>query len=403
VRAAPAAAPQRPPRDPRLDALRGVMQMQIFISHVGASWFAAWAIHAAWGLSDSSEQFVLLSGLGLGSLFALKAARDGASVARADLRARTLRLWRMHLVVFFLFGGLVIWADRAMKLPGEIERLGWGWMAGSPLAAALAAPTLLYQPAFMDILPVFLWCMLALPAFMALLARSEAAALSLSLLLYAAAQWGGLALPGLGGQEIGFNPFAWQVLFAIGAWAGRRALLHGRVLPPSPWLTLGAAAILLAGVWIRLGWHGLLPEALMLPVAETDAVFGKQDLALPRLLHALSVAVVVARVTAREGVFARPALAPLRAAGRHSLEVFCLGLFLSWGASHALERGAGSFGVDVTAIVAGMATLLAFAWWKERGAARGAASGVASGVASGAASVAASGAARPVTAPRARN
>jgi hypothetical protein len=367
---APAASPQRPPRDPRLDALRGVMQMQIFISHVVGSWFAAWAIHAAWGLSDSSEQFVLLSGLGLGSLFTLKAARDGAAVARVDLRTRTLRLWRMHLLVFFLFAGLVIWSDTAMKLPGEIERLGWGWMAASPIAAALAAPTLLYQPAFMDILPVFLWCMLALPGFMALLARSEAAALSLSLLLYAAAQWGGLALPGLGGQEIGFNPFAWQVLFAIGAWAGRRALLHGRVLPPSRWLLGVAVAILLAGLWIRLGWHGLLPEALMLPVAETDAVFGKQDLALPRLMHALSLAVVVARVTSREGVLALPVFAPLRIAGRHSLEVFCLGLFLSWGATHALSLGQGGIVLDATAIVAGMATLLAFAWWKERGAAR---------------------------------
>ncbi len=370
MKPAAAAPPQRPPRDPRLDALRGVMQMQIFISHVAGSWFAAWAIHAAWGLSDSSEQFVLLSGLGLGSLFTLKAARDGTAVAQADLRARTLRLWRMHLVVFFLFAGLVIWSDTAMKLPGEIERLGWGWMAANPIAATLAAPTLLYQPAFMDILPVFLWCMLALPVFMALLARSEAAALALSLLLYAAAQWGGLALPGLGGQEIGFNPFAWQVLFAIGAWAGRRALLHGRVLPSSPWLVRVAAAILLSGLWIRLGWHGLLPEGLMLPVAETDAVFGKQDLALPRLLHALSLAVVVARVTAREGLLARSLFAPLRFAGRHSLEVFCPGLFLSWGATHALSLGPAGIVLDVTAIAAGMAALLAFAWWRERGAAR---------------------------------
>jgi hypothetical protein len=366
----PIAPLQRPPRDPRLDALRGVMQMQIFVSHVFGSWFAAWAIHAAWGLSDSSEQFVLLSGLGLGSLFALKAARDGAATARADLRTRTLRLWRMHLIVFFLFAGLVIWSDTAMHLPGEIERLGWGWMAANPIAAALAAPTLLYQPAFMDILPVFLWCMLALPAFMALLARSEAAALPLSLLLYAAAQWGGLALRGLGGQEIGFNPFAWQVLFAFGAWAGRRALLQGRVLPPSGWITLGAATIVLVGVWIRLGWLGILPDALMLPVAETEAVFGKQHLALPRLLHALALAVLVARMTSREGVFARPIFAPLRFAGRHSLEVFCLGLFLSWGATTALSLGSAGIVLDATAIVAGMATLLAFAWWRERGAAR---------------------------------
>lgn len=354
-------------RDPRLDALRGVMQLQIFVSHVAGSWFGAWAIHSAWGLSDSSEQFVLLSGLGLGSLFAYRAGRDGMAAARADLLSRTVRLWRIHLIVFFLFAALVVWSDRAMKLPGEIARLGWVWMAESPIAASLAAPTMLYQPRFMDILPVFVWCMLALPAFMALVARSQAGALGLSGLVYVAGFWGGLRLPGLGGEPIGLNPFTWQVLFAIGAVCGRRALLEGRVLPRGRWVTVLAAFVVLAGLWIRLGWRGWLPEPLVLPVPMNDVVFGKQDLALPRILHALAFAVLAARLTAREGMLARPVFAPLRAAGRHSLEVFCVGLFLSWAGSVALRFGQGAFWIDATAIVAGIATLLCFAVWKERG------------------------------------
>jgi hypothetical protein len=363
---APRAAPQRPPRDPRLDALRGLLQLEIFASHVAGSAVGAWAIHSAWGLSDSSEQFVLLSGFGLGSLFALKAARDGTAAARADLRGRTFRLWRMHLVVFFLFAALVIWSDTAMKLPGEIERLGWTWMADSPLAASLAAPTLLYQPAFMDILPVFAWFMLALPLFMRLADRSEAAALSLSALLYAAAQ-AGLHLPGLGGREIGLNPFAWQVLFAIGALCGRRALLRGPVLPPGRWVAWLAGAVLVLGLWLRLGWRGWLPDALTLPVPMEDWVFGKQDLAWPRILHALALAALAARLTARDGLFARPCFAPLRAAGRHSLEVFSLGLFLSWAGTAALRLDGGGPVLDLGVIGAGAAALLAFATARERG------------------------------------
>ncbi|MBM3613596.1 MAG: OpgC domain-containing protein, partial [Alphaproteobacteria bacterium] len=61
----PAAAsrqpPPRPPRDLRLDVMRGLMQIFIFISHAPGS-IANWAIHGAWGFSDSSEQFVFLSG-----------------------------------------------------------------------------------------------------------------------------------------------------------------------------------------------------------------------------------------------------------------------------------------------------------------------------------------------------
>jgi len=342
------------------------MQLQILASHVSGSMIGAWAIHSAWGLSDSSEQFVLLSGFGLGSLFALKAARGGAAAARADLRGRTLRLWRMHLAVFFLFAALVIWSDSAMVLPGEIERLGWTWMAEQPLAAGLAAPTLLYQPAFMDILPVFAWCMLALPSFMGVAERSEAAALALSALVYAAAQ-AGLHLPGLGGREIGLNPFAWQALFAVGAVCGRRALLSGRVLPPGRWVAGVAAALLVLGLWLRLGWRGWMPDALTLPVAMADWAFGKQDLAWPRIVHALALAALAARLTARDGLLARPAFAPLRAAGRHSLEVFSLGLFLSWAGATALRLEGGGLALDIGVIGAGASALLAFAMARERG------------------------------------
>jgi len=50
----------RPPRDLRLDVVRGWMQLSIFISHVAGT-ACIWLIHASWGLSDSSEQFVFLS------------------------------------------------------------------------------------------------------------------------------------------------------------------------------------------------------------------------------------------------------------------------------------------------------------------------------------------------------
>ena len=68
---------QRPPRDTRLDLLRGWLQLQIFASHAQGSFIGAWMISAAWGLSDSSEQFVYLSGFVLGSVFTLKAHRGG--------------------------------------------------------------------------------------------------------------------------------------------------------------------------------------------------------------------------------------------------------------------------------------------------------------------------------------
>jgi len=62
----------RPPRDTRIDILRGYLQLVIFAAHAYGSFIGGWMIHAAWGFSDSSEQFVFLSGFTLGSVFALK-------------------------------------------------------------------------------------------------------------------------------------------------------------------------------------------------------------------------------------------------------------------------------------------------------------------------------------------
>ena len=67
----------RPPRDLRLDIIRGWLQVSIFGAHAVGSSFGAYGIHAAWGLSDSSEQFLFLSGFVLASVHTAKASRDG--------------------------------------------------------------------------------------------------------------------------------------------------------------------------------------------------------------------------------------------------------------------------------------------------------------------------------------
>src|SRR3954471_13780271 len=67
-----AMVPARPPRDTRLDILRGWLQLTIFVSHAGTGWLYKWLVYGTWGLSDSSEQFMFLSGYVPGSVFACK-------------------------------------------------------------------------------------------------------------------------------------------------------------------------------------------------------------------------------------------------------------------------------------------------------------------------------------------
>jgi len=358
--------PVRPSRDTRVDIVRGWLQLTIFASHAAGSWIGAWLIHGAWGLSDSSEQFVFLSGLMLGSVFALKSARQGWGAASLDMLIRSARLYRTNMVVFVLFGAMAFAATAIF--PGEADRLGWSYMPVHPIQAILAGLTTFYQPNYMDILPVFMWCMLVLPAFAALEARIGDWALIAPLAIYAAAHVFGLAPPVLGtGTHGGFNPFAWQILFLVGAWLGRRTLLHGRALPPWRWLTVAAIAVVAAGLLLRLSWFGFLPFAI--PLEETDAIIGKDLLVLPRVLHAFALAWLVAVSFPRDARWMRGmGFRWLAAAGRHSLLVFCLGLFLSWGLTAVFRLWPDAKGwTDPLLMVVGCAILLRFALWLDRG------------------------------------
>jgi hypothetical protein len=361
-------AAKRPPRDQRLDMMRGWLQLTIFASHVAGSILGGWMIHASWGLSDSSELFVFLSGFTLGSVFARKALLQGWRAGAADILRRTARLYRIHLTVFILFG-LMVTAAGSTFLPGEAQRLGWGFLLSQPHQALPGVLTMLYQPDFMGILPVFVWCMLLLPGFAELQARAGAWALLLPIACYAAVWLFGLAAPSLAPSGgIAFNPFAWQLPFMLGAWLGRRALLDGRAIQPThrlaPLVTVAASAVLLTGLLLRLSWYGML--AWPAPLPETALIVGKENLALPRLLHALALAWLVALLVPRNAPWmnAWPAAALARA-GRYSLEVFCLGLFLSWAGSTLLRFRPGQVWLDAAIILAGSTMLALFATWLD--------------------------------------
>ena len=303
---------QAPGRDLRLDAIRGFLQLSIFYSHAYGSLTGAWLIHAGWGVSDSSEQFVFLSGFGLGSVFILKQARGGFSAACKDLGLRFARLWRMHMLVFMGFGLMVAGLSAWVSAPG------WSFAFREPLAAALGGAILMYQPPFMGILPLFLFAMATLPAFAWAIGRWGAGGLLLPAMLYLAAQWAEADLPGLFGTTFSFHPFGWIPLFMLGAWFGRQALLRGYAIGRNPWLMAGAIALILVGAVMHRS--GFLPVGLV----------GKEQLAPLRLLHALACAYLVAVLVPRDMAWTRWWIArALAVLGRHSLPVFSLGLFFS--------------------------------------------------------------------------
>jgi hypothetical protein len=123
-------------------------------------------------------------------------------------------------------------------------------------------------------------------------------------------------------------------------------------------------ALVVGGLVTRAALHGALPEFgfWAAPFAEPAWITRKADLPPMALLHALALAWLVARFVPREaGWMHRAAGAWLATIGRHSLEVFCLGLFLAWGATALLAQAPGSWALDLGLTVAGALVLGAWA------------------------------------------
>lgn len=337
--------PPPPMRDQRLDFYRGVLQVFIFVGHVPDNPLA-WLIHRSWGFSDSSELFVLFSGLTLGSLGARVAAKSGWWRAAGDLWRRAFRLYLRHLIVFVLMAGYVFalgWISGDSYWPVGV---GLDALADRPWPAVPAALLLAYQPVFSDILPLFVVLMLSLPLFLATPRRW-----GFWVLVGPGAQWlavqiWGIALPSWpAGAPWTFNPFAWMVLFWLGAVLGRAGLWRESVLPApgtgaGRLLLAGAAGLLLAGAVIKPSWllagAGWPVPALL---DETLWPLDKTNLGWLPLLHALALAWLVGTLTqAAAPWYGQGLAAEIARCGRFSLDVFCLGLFLSLGV-HFILRG----------------------------------------------------------------
>ncbi|HZA01346.1 MAG TPA: OpgC domain-containing protein, partial [Hyphomicrobiaceae bacterium] len=234
-----------------------------------------------------------------------------------------------------------------------------------PFGAIWRALVLLHQPAYLNILPLY---MLLLGWFCVLfaLARVHAVlALLASAGLWAIAHSTGFNLPSYP-DAFGwyFNPFAWQLLFSVGVLAG---LAHraGATVRRSPWLcgvaiTYLLFAFLIAEPWTAIpGWHeyDLVLDDLIGPIS-------KQNLSPWRLAHILAFAYLSAVVIPASARWLRhPCFAWVINLGRNALDVFCVGTVLSLlGFIVFVEFGDGIV-AQVAVNVGGLISMVLIAWW----------------------------------------
>jgi hypothetical protein len=376
-----ASSPPATERDLRLDFFRGLALFCIFIDHLPNNILAQFTLQSVM-FSDAAEVFILISGYAAGMVYGRAMERQGFLVAGVRVYHRVWQLYVAHLVLFMMFMATVAYTVGALNNSLYAEEFGAANFLNEPGLAVIKALTLQFQPAFMDILPLYIVLLAVLPFVMAGF-RSWPGVMFFALFaLWLAVQFDSrIALSAYPGPDRVwfFNPLAWQALFLLGAWLGWRSTRGGVSWLSRRWLFCLAAGLSLAGFLIRFNWtlHGFYDPIPVLVSGKPLWLFlSKRDLGLLRFVNILAAALLVARLIHPQARFlASRAARPFVICGRNSLHIFCLGILLSVLGHLVLNEFFGGVPMQLAISAAGVAIMIGVAALMEWFAATQGASG----------------------------
>jgi hypothetical protein len=316
-------------RDARIDVIRGLALLVIFINHMPGNIFAGYTPHN-FGFSDAADAFVLLSGISATLAYGSLIERRGFAVGALKLSSRLWTLYIAHIAVFIIVCGVVAAAVTRTQNPLYVEAINIQPFFNDTFEAVINALTLRYQPNFLDILPLYIVLLTLFPLLYAGVRISPVGTLAISLLIWQGAILAGLNFPNAGGGGWFFNPFAWQVLFTLGIIIGRAAQL-GLTAPRLWWLDAAAVAFLIFALTVKLSSGNPFPIPALNDWVDTVQLGSdKTNLAWSRVLHAGALSWLAIRwLPAGAAMLSTASGRTLAAIGRHSLDVFCAGIVLS--------------------------------------------------------------------------
>ena len=353
-------------RDLRLDFFRGLALFCIFVDHVPGNVFGLITIQSI-GFSDAAELFILISGYTAGLVFGRVFDARGFLVSTVRIYHRVWQLYVAHVFLFVLFLAMVAHTVGALNSSVYAEELGAADFLREPDVAVVMALSLLFQPAFMDILPLYIVLLGVLPLMFVFFRISARAALLASFALWLVVQiYPALNLPSYPGPDSRwyFNPFAWQFLFFIGAYFGWRGPPNARWRLNKP-LIIGATALAVAAFVIHSSWtlHEFHDPFRPILLGTLSPLLSKTDLSWLRLGNILVLTILAVRFVGPRDSWLRHRWAyPFILCGRHSLYVFCLGILLAVIGRLILNEFYDGLWAQAAVTVAGVAIMIGVAW-----------------------------------------
>ncbi|WP_291005575.1 OpgC domain-containing protein [Ferrovibrio sp.] len=368
-RSAPLSAGVKPERDLRLDFFRGLSLLFIFLNHIPNN-VVSWISNRNYGFSDATEIFVFISGYSVMLAYGGLPARSGYVVTFARVWKRVWQIYTAHIFLFMIFITHIAYVSSRFN-PVFAEEMGIADLFDAPHILLLQAIILRFKPANMDVLPLYIALLFVFPFLLPILQRWPNRLLAASLLLWAVVQrthWNFPAHPE-GGWF--FNPLAWQFLFLLGAWCAlKRHEAPWRKLPKRPTLAIAALYLIfsfaIVATWHYPPWGAYVPDWLKLILYPVDKT--EQDVL--RLLHFLCLAYGIALLVKPQAAWFDWRIArPIILCGRHSLHVFCAGIFLSFAAQFILVEFHPGYAMQFAVSFGGIALLIGLAelmtWYKK--------------------------------------
>ncbi|HWX06671.1 MAG TPA: OpgC domain-containing protein [Bradyrhizobium sp.] len=358
-------------RDVRLDLFRGLANWAIFLDHIPHE-VLSWGTTRNYGFSDAADLFVFISGYTAAFVFGRIMIERGYLAAASRLLKRALELYAAHIIVVVVYIAVIASVSRGLHDPNDLDVFNVAPFISKPVWEFIQVLALRYRPVNLDVLPLYILLLATFAPALWLMVRKPTLTLIGAMLAYFAARHFGWNLPSSRVALWYFNPFTWQLLFFLGAWiaVGGAEPLQSIVRTRTVfWL---AIAYLVFAFVVTTAIHSpflanLLPPWVLEPFDPND----KTNLAPYRILHLLALAVVVTRFLRADSPILRwHSLTPLIKCGQNSLQVFCIGIVLSFCAHAAIEQSLNSLWVQISAGAAGVMLMTTGAyywtWCKQR-------------------------------------
>lgn len=316
-----------------LDAMRGLMLVLMTLTHLPTK--LADPLGQPLGYVSAAEGFVLLSAYMAGRVYSAKADRQGEQAMTNAFFNRALKLYACQLALVLFAFTAIAGLGLALREGAVTDLLAF--FLERPVVATLSAGLLLYSPALLDILPIYIVFMLLSPLVL-LHGRQHGwgAVMALSLALWFGAQFGlGPALYQLAFgwfdmpvryRDMGaFEIFAWQFLWTMGLWMGTEHSRPDHTATRFPrWMLLAALALALSAFL----WRHAVGQTPMPTGSAVNLMFDKWHLGPLRLVNLLALLVLAMHF----GPWLKrhlPRWRPLETLGKAALPVFCAHLVVA--------------------------------------------------------------------------